>query len=62
MAKTIKARVIVAFTDRENLANVYQVGDTFEGCEERVDELAAGGYLEEIEASKKPKAEPKKER
>ena len=62
MAKTIKARVIVAFSDRENLANVYQVGDTFEGFEERVDELAAGGYLEEIEAPKKPKEEPKKER
>ena len=57
MNKLIKARVIVAFSDRENLANVYQVGDTFQGTQERVDELTAGGYVEPTAAKKK--AEPK---
>jgi hypothetical protein len=59
MSKPIKARVLVAFTDRENIMNVYQVGDTFEGAAGRVDELVAGGYVEAVEAAKK---EPKKER
>lgn len=60
MSKLIKSRVIVAFRDRENLANVYQVGDTFEGSQERTDELTTGGYLAPITTTaKKPKAEPK---
>lgn len=59
MSKLIKARVLVAFTDRENIMNVYQVGDTFEGTAERVDELIADGYVEAAESAKK---EPKKER
>ena len=57
MNKSIKARVLVAFTDREDFTNVYQIGDTFQGTQARVDELAAGGYVEPI-ASKK-NAEPK---
>ena len=51
-SKQVKARVLVAFSDRENLANVYQVGETFTGTQERVDELAGGGYVKPIKTAK----------
>ena len=49
------------------MEKTYYVGDTFEGSDERVEELIAGGYVEKIaEAAKKPtrqrKAAPNKER
>jgi hypothetical protein len=61
------ARVIVDFRDREHMEKTYYVGDMFEGSDERVEELIAGGYVEKIaEAAKKPtrqrKAAPNKER
>lgn len=59
MSELIKAKVIAAFNDRENIGAVYQVGDTFEGAAERVDELTIGGYLEPIE--KKPKKASEKD-
>jgi len=52
MEKRVKARVTVAFTDKNNLMNAYSVGDTFEGIEERVSELANGGYVEKIDEPK----------
>lgn len=60
MSQTIKACVIAAFNDRENPIATYNVGDTFEGSQERVNELMCGGYLAAFE-DKKPKAAPKKE-
>jgi len=57
MEKQVKARVTVAFTDKNNLMNAYSVGDTFEGIEERVSELANGGYVEKID---EPKTAPRK--
>lgn len=50
----MKATVKTAFTDRENMSDVYYPGDVFEGTEERVNELAAGGYVEAVEAKPKP--------
>ena len=61
MCRTSKAKVIAAFNDRENPAETYQVGDTFEGTEERINELVYGGYLAPVE-EKTQKQEPKKER
>lgn len=55
----MKAKVIARFRDRFNPENIYQVGDTFEGTDERVAELAAGGWVEPI--AEKPKA-PRKPR
>lgn len=50
----MKANVKAAFTDRENMSDVYYPGDVFEGSDERVNELAAGGYVEAVEAKPKP--------
>lgn len=52
----MKARVVVPFTDKTTMADVYQVGDTFEGTKERVSELVTGGYVV-IENGKEKKAE-----
>lgn len=60
MSQKIKAQVIAAFNDRENVGVVYNVGDTFEGSQQRIDELTAGGYLMQLE-EKASKAESKKE-
>ena len=57
MEKLVKARVIVAFTDKNNLMNAYSAGDTFEGTEERVSELADGGDVKQVD---EPKAAPRK--
>lgn len=55
MAK-VKAQVIADFTDRENFANVYHIGDAFEGTQERVDELIASGHVKPIDSRKKSSA------
>lgn len=57
----MKAKVIARFRDRFNPEKViYQVGDIFEGSDERVAELAAGGWVEPIvekpKATRKPRA------
>ena len=38
--------VKVAFTDKENMSDVYYEGDVFRGSEERVNELVASGHVE----------------
>ncbi len=53
MSQKIKAQVIAAFNDREHKSDTYQIGDTFEGSKNRVDELMAGGYLAPIEETDK---------
>lgn len=55
----MKAKVVFRFRDRLNEKDIYEVGDTFEGSDERVAELAAGGWVEPI--VEKPKA-PRKPR
>lgn len=55
----MKAKVVFRFRDRLNEKDIYEVGDTFEGSDERVAELAANGYVEPI--AEKPKA-PRKPR
>lgn len=57
MEGQVKARVIVAFTDKTNFNDVYREGDTFEGTEERVNELVCGGYVVKADD---PKAVPRK--
>ena len=53
----MKAKTLKAFIDRETGAG-YNVGDIYESsASERLDELAAGGYIEVIAPrSKKPPA------
>lgn len=56
--------VKVAFTDKENMTDVYYEGDVFEGSEERINELMASGHIEKADEQpkrgRKPKAaEPK---
>lgn len=53
------AKVKVAFTDKENMTDVYYVGDVFEGSEERINELIASGHVEAT-VDEKPKAEKPK--
>ena len=53
MSQPIKARVIVAFTDKNDMSSVYQVGDTIEGTQERVNELIASGHAEALDKSRK---------
>lgn len=55
MAKPIKARVIVAFTDKNDMSTVYSVGDTFEGTTERVNELIISGHVEPLDNPRKTK-------
>lgn len=55
----MKAKAIARFRDRFNPTCIYEVGDVFEGTDERVAELAAGGLVEPI--VEKPKA-PRKPR
>jgi hypothetical protein len=57
MPELVKATVKAAFTDKTNFRDVYREGDTFEGTEERVRELAIGGYVEKVDG---PKAAPRK--
>lgn len=53
MSQPIKARVIVAFTDKNDMSSVYQIGDMFEGTQERVNELVTGGYVELLDKPRK---------
>lgn len=55
----MKAKTLKAFIDRETGVG-YNVGDIYEsGASERLDELAAGGYITAIAPrSKKPKKPP----
>ncbi len=57
----MKATVISNFRDKYNEQDVYMVGDTFEGDDERVIELADMGYVEPIEEKPKRKPRAKKE-
>lgn len=57
----VKAKVLVTFRDREHMENVYQQGGVFEGTQERVNELAAGGYVKQIPQTQAKKAKPTKE-
>lgn len=41
----MKAKVVKPFSDAENLANTYNVGDEFSGSAERVTRLEEGGYV-----------------
>ncbi len=56
-----KAIVKVAFTDKENMTDVYYVGDVFEGSEERINELIASGHVEMQAARRRRKATTAKE-
>ena len=51
----MKAEVINPFHDRLDPSTCYQVGDVYEGTEERIIELADGGYVRAIEDEPKPK-------
>ena len=51
----MKAEVITSFHDRLDPSTCYQVGDVYEGTEERIIELADGGYVRAIEDEPKPK-------
>lgn len=53
MSQPIKARVIVAFTDKNDLTRVYNVGDVFEGEQARIDELIASGHVETVDKAAK---------
>ena len=59
MSQPIKARVIVAFTDKNDMSSVYQIGDTFESTQARVNELVTGGYVEQLD--KQRKRQPKEQ-
>lgn len=50
----MKALVIQAFTDKETMTDVYHEGDTFEGNEERINELVIGGYVQLVDDTEKP--------
>ena len=50
----MKATVIIPFTDKEHMDNVYYQGDTFEGSEERINELVNSGHVKVDETEKKP--------
>jgi hypothetical protein len=54
----MKAKVIKPFFDLSNPSDVYAVGDTFEGTDERVAELIGKGFCEPLEPE--PDPEPKK--
>lgn len=60
----MKAKVIKPFFDLSNPDDVYAVGDTFEGTEERVEGLRVRGFVEPVsdktKAKAKAKAKPKK--
>ena len=53
----MKAEVISSFYDRLDPSACYRVGDVYEGDEERIIELADGGYVVAIE---EPKPKPKR--
>lgn len=55
----MRARVKVAFTDKENMTDVYYPGDMFEGSEERVNELIGSGHVETVDESTQTVDEPK---
>lgn len=48
----MKAKVTKAFYDLEHPENTYQPGDVFEGSEQRVKGLVAGGFVLACEESK----------
>lgn len=56
----MKAKAKAKFRDRFNPENIYEVGDIFEGSEERIAELAKGGWVEPI--VEKAPAKPRKPR
>ena len=51
----MKATVKIAFTDKENMTDVYFPGDVFEGTAERVNELAESGHVEVIKPTRRRK-------
>lgn len=53
--------MLIAFTDRENMSDVYFPGDMFEGTDERVNELIESGHVEAIKpkTTRRRKAAPK---
>lgn len=55
----MKAEVISSFHDRLDPSSCYSVGDVYEGDEERIIELADGGYVVAIEEPA-PKPKPKR--
>ena len=52
----MKAEVINSFHDRLDPSTCYQVGDVYEGSDERIIELADSGHVRPIEEAPKPKA------
>lgn len=52
-------KVIKPFFDLSNPSDVYAVGDTFEGTDERVAELAAKGFVKPLDHEPKKPAKPK---
>lgn len=53
-------KVIKPFFDLSNPSDVYAVGDTFEGTDERVNGLIQKGFLEPIAEKPKPKRTTRK--
>lgn len=53
----MRAKVAKPFFDLSHPEDVYAVGDTFEGTEERVEGLHKRGFVEPM--PEKPKAKPK---
>lgn len=57
----MRAKVIRAFYDIEDpKRTVYQVGDSFEGTDERVKGLAEKGFVEAVKEAKAPAKAPAK--
>jgi hypothetical protein len=56
----MNAKVIKPFFDLSNPSDVYAVGDTFEGTDERVNGLIQKGFLEPMAEKPKPKPKAKK--
>jgi hypothetical protein len=51
-------KVIKPFFDLSNPSDVYAVGDTFEGTDERVAELIGKGFCEPPELEPEPEEKP----
>jgi hypothetical protein len=55
----MNAKVIKPFFDLSNPSDVYAIGDTFEGTDERVADLARRGFVKPLDPEPKKPAKPK---
>jgi hypothetical protein len=57
----MNAKVIKPFFDLSNPSDVYAVGDTFEGTDERVADLARRGFVKPLDPEPEPEPDPEPE-